>query len=50
MAELKLTQENAVPELTFDTDVPSLTLEPEKVEEAPKEPEAEPVMVDESLR
>ncbi len=49
MAELKLTQENAVPELTFDTEVPSLTLEPEKVEEAPKEPEAEPVMVDESL-
>lgn len=49
MAELKLTQENAVPELTFDTEVPSLTLEPEKVEEAPKEPEAEPVIVDESL-
>lgn len=49
MAELKLTQENAVPELTFDTEVPSLTLEPEKVEEAPKEPEADPVMMDESL-
>ena len=49
MAELKLTQENAVPELTFDTEVPSLTLEPEKAEEEVKEPEAEPVIVDESL-
>ena len=49
MAELKLTQENAVPELTFDTEVPSLTLEPEKADEEVKEPEAEPVIVDESL-
>ena len=49
MAELKLTQENEVPQLTFDTEVPSLTLEPEKAEEEVKEPEAEPVIVDESL-
>lgn len=49
MAELKLTQENEVPQLTLDTEVPSLTLEPEKAEEEVKEPEAEPVIVDESL-
>lgn len=49
MADLKLNAEETVPSLTFDTDVPTLTLDPTAVEEPVKEPEAEPVILDENI-
>lgn len=48
MADIKLTTEENVPELTFETAAPSLTLEPDAVAEAAV-PEVKPVVLDETV-